>query len=110
GEDVYDQAVGRRGARVLRVARAWISHLDRARLAARFRQPLPLAQGVPQYVAHHVGRLSGVFVGQQLAVGRETVDPLAGIAVLALARPLVGDLAEELAFGVVAAALVPVVS
>src|SRR5206468_107686 len=54
-------------------------------------------------------RMASVLVGEQLAVGGEAVDALAGRAALALARPLVGDGAEEFALAVVAAALIPVV-
>src|SRR5262249_16873734 len=76
--DVDDQSTRWQRARVLRVARAWFADLDRARLAARFGQPLPLAQAVSQHVGHPFCGLAGVFVSQERTIRRETVDTLPG--------------------------------
>src|SRR5262249_35017015 len=69
----------------------------------------PRGEGIAEHLAHDRGILTGVLVGEQLAVRRQAVDSLPGGTALTLARPLVGDLAEELADGIVAAPLVPVV-
>src|SRR5439155_15720717 len=46
----------------------------------------------------------------QFAVGREAVNALAGRTAITFARTLAGNAAEELALGVLAAALVPVIA
>src|SRR5262249_16330729 len=73
------------------------------------REFLERPEAALENVAHHVGGLAGVLVGKQFAVGGEDVDALPRGAASAFAWALVGDGAEELALGVVAAALIPVV-
>ena len=108
-EDVENQSIRRRSARVDAIDLAEFGHLDGSSPALTFRQTVPGRQPFFEHLTHVVGLLA-ILAGQQLAGRGQTVDSLARLPLAAPVGVLLGHAAEKGALGVTAPALIPIVA